>query len=318
MIDRGTRRLRHALRRVAWLKRAYNAVRGHPAEPEQVFSIGILAGASPWSLTPPSGVANPVLRASDVSDRRAAFVADPFMLHVEGVWSMFFEVMLATSGKGAIGLATSRDGLAWNYERIVLEEPFHLSYPHVFTWDGQHYMIPETQEVSAIRLYRAVQYPFMWRYERDLLAGRPFADATPFVRDGSWWMFAETDPGGRNDTARLYAAPDLLGPWREHPASPVVTGDARTARPAGRVIDAAEGTVRFAQDCSSRYGASVTPLLVTDLSADTYAERSLTERPWLGGSGNGWNAGGMHHVDVHPNAGGWLACVDGWYDEQPA
>jgi hypothetical protein len=33
----------------------------------------------------------------------------------------------------------------------------------------------------------------------------------------------------------------------------------------------------------------------------------------LSASGRGWNAGGMHHVDVHRLEDGyWLACVDGW------
>jgi hypothetical protein len=52
---------------------------------------------------------------------------------------------------------------------------------------------------------------------------------------------------------------------------------------------------------------------VEELSVDRYAERPLGPEPVLTGSGVGWNAGGMHHVDAHRRpAGDWIACVDGW------
>ena len=38
---------------------------------------------------------------------------------------------------------------------IVLAEPFHLSYPYVFEWQGSHYMIPESGAAKSVRLYRA-------------------------------------------------------------------------------------------------------------------------------------------------------------------
>jgi hypothetical protein len=40
--------------------------------------------------------------------------------------------------------------------------------------------------------------------------------------------------------------------------------------------------------------------------------------PMLWGSGDGWNADGMHQGDVHPRpGGGWFACVDGLTHSSP-
>ena len=91
-------------------------------------------GKSPFVLRVPSQVLGQGLFAEDVSDVPARFVADPFMLQDEGTWYMFFEVMNTRTNRGGIGLATSNDGLKWTYKRIALDEPFHLSYPHVFKW----------------------------------------------------------------------------------------------------------------------------------------------------------------------------------------
>ena len=93
-----------------------------------MWSIAIYTGISPFDLQP----APPVLTKADITDIPAAFVADPFMLRRDHTWYMFFEVMNIETRLGEIGVATSNDALNWTYDRIVLREPFHLSYPHVF------------------------------------------------------------------------------------------------------------------------------------------------------------------------------------------
>ena len=60
------------------------------------------------------------------------------------------------------------------------------------------------------------------------------------------------------------------------------------------------------------YGVSVRAFEVTELSTSGYAERPAGRDPLLTGSGAGWNAGGMHHLDPLVDAGGVLAAVDGW------
>jgi hypothetical protein len=279
--------------------------------PEPVWSIGIRTGASPWSLVPPPNDA-PVLTAADVGDVPATSVADPFLIRRDGRWWMFFEVDDWLARKGAIGLATSGDGLRWRYEQIVLAEPFHLSYPCVFEHGGDVWMIPESTQVEAVRLYRARRFPDAWEHVANLLAGAAFADATPFRHGGRWWLFVETS-GDANDTLRLFAAPDLLGPWNEHPRSPVVRGDAMHARPAGPVITVDGRVVRLAQNCMPAYGTDVRSIGVLALGTNDYAERPLAMPPLAGPSGRGWNARGMHHVAPARAADGtWLAAVDGW------
>ena len=136
------------------------------------WSIAMYAGESPLRLGPAAGASNPVISAGSVTDVPARFVADPFMVKVDGLWHMFFEVLNNQPNRGEIGRATSRDGLAWQYERIVLKEPFHLSYPYVFRWKDDFYMTPETLGANAVRLYRAVRFPDEWEYVKDMVPGR--------------------------------------------------------------------------------------------------------------------------------------------------
>lgn len=278
---------------------------------EPVWSIGIRTGASPWALASPAED-EPVLTAARVTDAQATSVADPFLIHRDGCWHMVFEVDDWLARKGAIGHATSSDGLRWRYERIILDEPFHLSYPCVFEHGGDVWMVPETAQAEAVRLYRARRFPDDWEHVADLLSGEPFADATPFQHDGRWWMFVETS-GAAHDTLRLFTAPDLLGPWQEHPRSPVVQHDAMRARPAGPVVASDGRLVRLAQNCTPAYGTDVRGMEILALTPGDYAERPLAAHRLLGPSGQGWNACGMHHLAATRRADGtWLAAVDGW------
>jgi hypothetical protein len=286
---------------------------------ESSWSIGIYTGLSPFDLAPaPGGVgarsngSNPVLSAADITDITASFVADPFLIRDDDRWQMFFEVMNWRANKGEIGLAVSADGFRWEYQGIVLREPFHLSYPYAFSWQGEHFMIPETHQAHAIRLYRASRFPSEWSLVATLLEGPYLADASIFRYDDRWWLFAETNPAVTHDTLRLYHADTLTGPWTEHPESPVVTGNPHIARPAGRIVTADGALYRFAQNCSPAYGLDVRAFEITELSTEQYRERPLQTDPILGPSGHGWNARGMHHLDAHHlDDGRWLAAVDG-------
>lgn len=277
---------------------------------DALWSIGIYEGESPLRLRPPEGVNNPILSCRDVADVRASFVADPFMIRVGDDWLMFFEVMNREARRGEIGLAASGDGVRWTYRQIVLREPYHLSYPHVFGWRDEYYMIPEAVQSNSVRLYRATRFPTEWAFVTTLLEG-VYADPSVFRFDGRWWMFACSTPYG-HDTLRLYFADDLAGAWTEHPSSPIVSGNARTARPGGRVLVMGDRVVRFSQDCYALYGNSVRAFEISELTTAGYREREAGAGPILAASGAGWNGAGMHHVDAHLKRDGqWIACVDG-------
>lgn len=303
-------RVRRGLRRLLLPSKAST-----PPRWKYRWSIGIYEGTSPLTLRPAEHALNPVLTRDDVSDLDAEFVADPFMVNADGRWYMFFEVANRRLSKGEIALAISADGFKWAYGGVVLTEPFHLSYPYVFTHEAEYYMIPETLPRAAIRLYRSSRFPYEWTCVGTLVSGRPFSDSSIVHAFERWWLFSSASSDAAHDTLRLYWADELTGPWREHPRSPIIAGNPHAARPAGRVLANERSVIRFAQDCAPEYGLSVQAFEVTELTLQTYSERILGT-PILQGTGFGWNAAGMHHIDAHPFANGtWIACVDGWCRE---
>jgi hypothetical protein len=284
--------------------------RGVPFVARQTtWSIGIYEGANPWDMWPAGAVSNPVLTAADVTDARALFVADPFLIREGDVWYMFHEVWDLDENNGDIAVSTSRDGYHWQYQQIVLDHSFRLSFPFVVKWEGQFYMIPESQKADGLRLYHATEFPTRWQFVKQLLPGQ-YADPCILRYEDRWWLF--TGVSYPYDTLRLHYADQLEGPWVEHPSSPVVRDDPARARPAGRVIETEGRLLRVAMDCTGGYGRGVRMMQITELTPESYSERQVVDRRVLGPSGREWNAAGMHTLSAWPlDSGRWLACVDG-------
>lgn len=262
-----------------------------------------------YPLVPATPV-QPEISAADIDDAFASFVADPFIVHHDSHWYMFFEVAVPLR---RIALAMSLDGLDWKYERIVLSEPFHVSYPLVFQVNGEWYMTPESAALESVRLYRAAEFPRGWTHVADLVTGRPFADPTPFYRDGLWWMFVGD---ASSETCWLYFSRFLDSEWTEHPQSPIVAGNRGRARPGGRVVMLSDGRAyRIAQNATPSYGHSARVFEIDVLTTSEYAEHEIAASPIVEASGSGWNEDGMHHVDAWWNGDHWLAAVDGIHDE---
>jgi hypothetical protein len=226
---------------------------------------------------------------------------------------MFFEVLNKATDQGDIGLATSTDTLKWDYKQIVLDESFHLSYPYVFKWKGEYYMLPETGESNSIRLYKAAEFPTRWEYMSTLLGGSSFVDPSIFEYKGKLWLFVTSnDNGNKNNNLRLFYADDLTEKWTEHPRSPVIENNPDIARPGGRVLVLGDRIIRYAQDDYPRYGSQVRAFLISELTTSSYKEEPVGDEPVIKAGAAGWNKDGMHQVDAHAYEGDkWVACVDG-------
>lgn len=262
---------------------------------------------SPFALATASTA--PVLDETGLERHGLRLVADPFAVHADDRWHLFVEALERGRRSAGIALLTSRDATTWTWQGTVLREAFHLSYPYVFAADGDFWMVPESFAAGEVRLYRATDFPTGWRHEATLLRGAPYKDATCFRHGGRWWLLVETSHH-QHDELRLYGAPGLRGPWREHPASPVVQGDASIARPGGRPFVADGRLYRPAQDCATSYGRAVAAVEIVELTPATYRERPVAQ-PLLQADGSGWHGGAAHHLDAHPTLDGWLCFVDG-------
>ncbi|MGO1658944.1 MAG: glucosamine inositolphosphorylceramide transferase family protein [Marinobacter sp.] len=272
------------------------------------WSIGVYEGDSPFNLHSSGKTNNPVLTASDVTDVDATFVADPFFIRENDSFSMFFEVFNRKTGHGDLAYAESPDGDNWSYKSLIIDEPFHLSYPHVFEWDGEFYLIAESYADLSVRLYKAKKFPSDWEYVGNLLSGYPYIDPTIVRHNDKWWLFVSTPS---NENLNLYFSEELDNSWTPHPMNPIVRKNKNIARPAGRILQHDDSLFRIAQDDYPEYGTQVFGFKIIELNEKSYREVPIDGGAILSGSGKGWNGAGMHQLDALKIGDKWKAVVDG-------
>lgn len=247
------------------------------------------------------------------------FYADPFPLEHAGRRLLFFEDLDHRLGKGIISVVEFGADGAPGPARPIIEEPHHLSYPHVFAHAGELWMVPESSVAQEIVLWRCARLPDRWERAGTLVSGVEAADATLFEQAGQWWMTAVVRPGwgGYSDALAIWRAPALFGPWTPHAANPALI-DARAARPAGAVVKRGGRLIRPVQDCESLYGAALRFYEITRLDADGFEQRLLAHLEpgtprWPGTRLHTWNrAGSLEAIDgdaFNPRSAPWRAAA---------
>ncbi|KAM7265690.1 hypothetical protein ACFE04_003373 [Oxalis oulophora] len=300
---------------------------------EGSWSIGVFYGTSPFNLKPIEQhgnnvwrdesaawpVANPVLTCASVSAAGypSNFVADPF-LYIQGdTFYLFYETKNPITMQGDIGVSKSIDkGATWQQLGIALDEDWHLSYPYVFNYLGQIYMMPESSQKGEVRVYRAIDFPLQWKLEKVILK-KPLVDAFTIFHDGQYWLFGSDDSSfgaKKNGELEIWYSNSPLGTWKPHKKNPIYNvNKSLGARNGGRPFEYNGHLYRVGQDCGETYGHQTRVFRVDVLTKDDYKEvEVLISLVNTNKSLNAWNGARYHHLDVQQlSSGEWIGVMDG-------
>src|SRR6266705_2849542 len=152
-----------------------------------------------YPLLRPTGNAACACRLSGAVDADGS-CSDPAVLALgveyQGRYFIFFEELPYRTGKGHLMAMEVFDNAEPGEAQIILKQPYHLSYPFVFDWEGALYMIPETAENRTVELYRCEAFPQRWRLHEILLRDVDAVDTTLWREGNRWWMFVNiAEPG---------------------------------------------------------------------------------------------------------------------------
>ena len=209
------------------------------------------------------------------------FWADPFLVHHEGLYYVFIEEVLGSRNKGHIAVFTiDRDGKC-TQPKPVLEKPYHMSYPFIFQYNNEYYMMPESGENRSIDLYRCVEFPAKWEHTTTIMNNVHAYDSTLLYRDKKWWLFTcmkDSEGMSACDELFLFYTEDLFsGCWIPHKLNPIVS-DVRSARPAGKIFEHHNGNLyRPSQNSAKRYGYGMKINHIKILTEDEYDEECVED-----------------------------------------
>ena len=110
--------------------------------------------------------------------------ADPFLYERNGKLYLFYEAFDLIELKGKGGYSVMNEDGSWTVPKIIIDEPYHLSFPNIFDFNGATYIMPEMSGDYSLKAYKAVAFPDRWEIT-DVVLPDVFACDSVFIETGS-------------------------------------------------------------------------------------------------------------------------------------
>ncbi|CAL65561.1 glucosamine inositolphosphorylceramide transferase family protein [Christiangramia forsetii] len=215
------------------------------------------------------------------------FLADPFLIYENGIYYIFFEHQLE-QGPAKIGLLQSNDGLNYIYKGNVIDENFHLSFPQIFKYGKNYYILPESAAINQVILYKAVNFPFEWKVSDTLIKNVKLKDPAILLSDTLNLITGIDD----NWNQQVFKADSLFGNWRRDKAFRSKKGN--EIRPGGSFFSVGKEWYLPFQNNQEGYGTGVSLYKLKKNKFEKIISRQLYKSESIE-----WFGRGMHHLNVN-------------------
>ena len=217
-------------------------------------------------------------RSNIITNPPYRFFADPFVFRHGDLDVCFVEDYDYRTNRGKISVFKISDD---KYEELgtALDEPFHLSYPFIFTVDDELYMCPETGEIGEIRLYKCLEFPLRWSFHKTLIKDVSAVDSNIFYFNDRWWLLTTMDSSEIGELCSelhvFHSDAFDSDIWTPHAKNPVIF-DSQRARSGGLFRDGDELFRVFQRQGFNQYGESMGIAQVKELGTETYREETVS------------------------------------------
>jgi hypothetical protein len=203
------------------------------------------------------------------------FWADPFIWIKNERYYIFFEELIYKDNIGKIAVLEIDEEGNYGSPEIVLDKPYHLSYPFLIEENEELFMIPETAGNRTIEMYRCIDFPLQWELHKVLMENVNAVDSTILRYNDMYWLFCnirENEGASSLDELFLFYSDSLLdSDWESHPCNPIVS-DVSQSRPAGNIFERHGKIYRPSQNSANGYGRGMKINEITELTTSTYQE----------------------------------------------
>ncbi len=198
--------------------------------------------------------------------------ADPFICTHDEKDYLFVELMDLCHVYGQIAVAPIENGQIGDF-KVVISEPFHMSFPNIFQWNGTWFMLPEVYMSGEVRLYECLDFPYRWRLKKILLNDVELVDHALYPKENGFFMISHDIKNRDNKFNRAFELNmqnltvreiKLSGVWcRERPGSTFFTKD--------------DQYYHCVQDCNEAYGHHMHLWQVDEFSMERFQETEKKE-----------------------------------------
>ena len=230
----------------------------------------------------PAGWTGAILhKGRRIENPAGRFFADPFVVTKHNRTICFVEDYSYKDKIACITAVEIRDSEVYSILGPIIQEPFHMSFPFLFEYQHELYMVPETAKANAIRLYKCVDFPLKWKYQGDLMSDCRAADSMVFETGDKWWLLTNLATRENGDVSAqlsaFYSQNPLGKDWTPHRCNPLVF-NSEFARNGGLLDVGTAHPVRVRQiQGFDSYGCGATLARLTEITAGSFVEEQIGE-----------------------------------------
>lgn len=121
--------------------------------------------------------------------------ADPMAFKYNGKIYLFTEIFDMKKQLGEIAVS-EYIGDTFTIPKVIIKTSYHMSYPCVFEYNEELYMLPETCQNGTLELWKAQNNDiFSWKKEKELLKGVKLVDSTVYIKEKAYIIsYSEKEP----------------------------------------------------------------------------------------------------------------------------
>lgn len=214
-----------------------------------------------------------------IKNPKNRFLADPFVYSKNSKTSIFVEDYSFKTNKGSISAILLDKNNNLNVKKII-EEDFHLSFPFIFEFNNQIFMVPESRRDESIRIYECIDFPFKWKFSHKIMDNIKAVDSMIFYKKPYWWLSTNICDDKSLDfssRAHLYYSDNPLSKeWHPHLKNPVVFSS-DNARNGGIILNKNKIFRTRQQYGFNQYGKELSVAEITMLEPYNFFEKTLFE-----------------------------------------
>lgn len=237
------------------------------------------------------------------TEKKVKFLADPFFISFNNLHYIFFEEQ--AEGNANIAYYVSRDRKNYKYGGVVLDEDFHLSFPQVFRYKDEMFLLPEARGSKHLILYKATIFPKEWEIADTLIYNFNLKDPAILLSDDFNIITASDD----NLKQYVFKADSLRDKWIKADEFESRIGD--ETRAGGNFFQyEGEWYVPF-QNNSRGYGTGLSLYRLNYIPNKFLKFKREVDFQLYPQNKIEWFNRGMHHLNITKNGDKYFAVYDG-------
>lgn len=207
-----------------------------------------------------------------INNGRKGWYADPFIYEYNNETFLFAEFYSYKLSRGIIVCSQyNKCKESFSEFRDIIIEDYHLSYPVIFKFNGNIYMLPESSKSNNLFLYECKEFPYKWKKKKLVMENIKLVDTTPFIIDDRLYALTlrlDDNKPGSGDLLLL----EFINNKFVISSQQILSNDMKFARPGGNCFRENENFYRVSQKCDNGYGEALNFIKLNENFLANYKE----------------------------------------------